>query len=100
MIPGHLVHMLIIAILGAVVSIGAYMVAWAFNDSAWKAQINTRMTQIELMIAEVRTQVNTGILPKAEEKIEQLNYRDDQIEKHHDDLSRRLERLEQQGRKQ
>ena len=40
-----LVHMLIVTFITSFLAIGAYMIAWAYNDSAWKAAMTEKQVE-------------------------------------------------------
>jgi hypothetical protein len=71
-IPAPVVHWLITGIAGSIIAIGAYMVAWAVNDAAWKASLLNRIETIERHITKIETKVEGGILPLARERIDAL----------------------------
>ena len=55
-VPSTLVHRALFSIIGGICLIGGYMVIWAVNDSAFKARIEERLTQIERRIARIEVQ--------------------------------------------
>jgi hypothetical protein len=94
LLPSTLVHTIIGSILTSILAIGGYMVAWALNDRAWKAAQDEHVRSIEAMVVEIRGQLAIGILPKAEERINRLDAKDQSLEKQHEMLERRIEALE------
>ena len=80
-ISSRLVHMAIIAIIGALLSLGGYMVAWALNDSYWKSAKNERDAAQEARLAVIEAQLMQGILPIARERVIQLERRIESLEK-------------------
>ena len=71
-LPARLVHNLIRSIFGTIVIIGGYMIIWAINDAAWKAQLDIRIEKIEQALMAIDA---AGILPRAEERIRSLEQR-------------------------
>jgi hypothetical protein len=50
LIPGALMHKLIVAIIVAIITIGGYMVLWAIADAEFKATILHRLSQVENLV--------------------------------------------------
>ena len=53
LIPGQLMHRLILSILVAIISIGGYMVTWGINDAAFKAQVLTELGWMKERVVEI-----------------------------------------------
>ena len=49
-IPVSLLNDLIVAIIGSIIGIGAYMVVWAIADAKHKTLVLNRLTQLENLI--------------------------------------------------
>jgi hypothetical protein len=53
LIPGALMHRLILSIIVAIVTIGGYMVAWGIADAGFKAKVLTEMIYIKDRVKEL-----------------------------------------------
>ena len=52
-IPAPLVHRVLWAIVVAIVTVGAYMVAWGFNDAAFKSRVLTELSYLKERVVEI-----------------------------------------------
>jgi len=82
-VPARLINFLVYAIFGALVSIGAYMVAWNRSDNSWKASLMERMDNVQEKLGSLQQKIDTGILPRTEERVNAINGRLDSIEREH-----------------
>jgi hypothetical protein len=82
-VPAKLVNWLVYSILGALLTIGGYMVVWNRSDNAWKAVLMTRIDTMNESITELKLKVNTGVLPIAQQRLDSLDYRLQMIEREH-----------------
>ena len=85
-VPAKLVNWLVYSILGALVSIGAYMVAWNRSDNEWKTGLMIRMENVQEKLGALQTKIDTGILPRTEERINALSDRLQSIEREHSQI--------------
>lgn len=86
-VPARLVHWLLISIIGAIVSIGGYMVAWAINDAAVNA---SRDAALRAVSRRVQTWEDRGVLDEADERLHELEQWRREVDERHrgDDLRR------------
>jgi hypothetical protein len=59
-LSARLVHALILSIISAISMLGVYMVAWAYNDVAWKTTVSERQV------------VNTARIESLEQRVRVL----------------------------
>ena len=71
-VPTWFAATLCAALLGGLLSLGGYMVTWNRDDLAFKREILTRVTSLEGL-------VRAGVLPRADERISNLEKR---LDKH------------------
>ena len=83
-VPAKLVNFLVYGIFASLVSIGGYMVVWNRSDTAWKTSLMQRMESVQEKIGALQQKIDTGILPRTEERINAINGRLDMIEREHD----------------
>jgi len=83
-VPAKLINWLVYSILGALVSIAGYMVAWNRSDNEWKTGLMIRMDNVQEKLGSLQQRIDTGILPRTEERINAINGRLDMIEREHD----------------
>jgi hypothetical protein len=88
-VPAKLINFLVYSILGALVSLGAYMAIWNRADNAWKSSLMIRMENVQEKLGSLQQKIDTGILPRTEERINALADRMRSIENEHDDMSNR-----------
>ena len=82
-VPAKLVNWLVYSILGSLVAIGGYMVVWNRSDNEWKTSLMVRMESVQEKLGSLQHKIDSGILPRTEERINALNGRLDQIEREH-----------------
>jgi hypothetical protein len=82
-VPAKLVNWLVYSILGALMAIGGYMVAWNRSDNEWKATLMLRMDNVQEKLGSLQQKIDSGILPRTEERINSINGRLDMIEREH-----------------
>jgi hypothetical protein len=68
-----LVNVLIASILGAIIAIGGYMVAWNGDDKKWKSGVDVRLVSLYEKIGKIETQLDKQILPQAEWRLDQID---------------------------
>ena len=74
-ISARLVHNLILAVFGSILTYGGYMAIWAINDASWKAALDERLTNMAFRISALEQSTAVGVLPIARERINQLDQR-------------------------
>jgi len=82
-VPAKLVNFLVYGIFASLVSIGGYMVVWNRSDTAWKTALMQRMENVQEKIGSLQQKIDTGILPRTEERINAINGRLDSIDREH-----------------
>jgi hypothetical protein len=73
--------MVLLSIVGAIVTVGGYMVVWAVNDNGWKATMAERLTSQNDRIQSLEAAVKPGALPLAHERLQQHERRLDALER-------------------
>lgn len=71
--PASLVNRLILAIVGAILAIGGYMVLWAMSDVAWKSTQELKINEIAKDMGALSEKHTDGIHPIAAERILAIN---------------------------
>ena len=77
-VPAGLVNALIIAIFSSLIGIAGYMIVWNGQDAAFKQTVLYRLTNIE-------NKVNNGILPRADERVKNLERWQDRHDREHEE---------------
>ena len=83
-VPAKLVNFLVYSILAALLSIGGYMVIWNRSDGVRWAILMTRIDELTGAVSSLRTKVEVGVLPVAEQRLDSLDYRLQMIEQVHE----------------
>jgi hypothetical protein len=83
-IDAKLVHALILAIFGAIVTIGGYMIAWDRSyaakvavDIEWRGYVTDTLDKILVRL-------DNGVIERLDERVNSLNARVEQLEKRND----------------
>lgn len=81
-ISAGLVHKVLLSIIGGMLTIAAYMVLWALNDTGWKHSMTERIAAQDKEIAALKVQLSEGVLPVARQQLKELERRMNRVEAH------------------
>jgi len=83
-VPAKLINFLVYSILSSLLAIGAYMVVWNKSDTEWKSSLMVRMESVQERLGSLQEKIDSGILPRTEERINAINGRLDTMERERD----------------